>query len=89
MTKAQEDDSGGRGSALALAFVEQSFAAMDNEVRYKWARGTMVQMGNGLYATVFSEEDLAKGLHPNSTLPQNWWRLYPDAMLLAALAVVT
>ena len=42
---------------------------MDNEVRYKWARGTMVQMGNGLYATVFSEEDLAKAIANGAVVP--------------------
>ena len=57
--KAMADESGGRGSALAMAMVEHSFAAMGDEIKYKWARGTMVRMPNGLYATVFSEENLS------------------------------
>ncbi|WP_051261576.1 sulfurtransferase [Desulfovibrio inopinatus] len=32
------------------------------------------------------EEDQAKGLSPDSTLPRNWWNIYPDTLLLPALA---
>ncbi len=32
------------------------------------------------------EEDAAKGLGPDDTLPRNWWNLYPDHHLLSAIA---
>ena len=32
------------------------------------------------------EEDAAKGLGPDDTLPRNWWNLYPDEYLLRAIA---
>ena len=34
------------------AMVEHSFAAMDSEIKWKWTRGLMVRMSNGLYAPV-------------------------------------
>ncbi|MBU0991121.1 MAG: hypothetical protein KJ737_01400 [Proteobacteria bacterium] len=32
------------------------------------------------------EEDAAKGLGPDDTLPRNWWNIYPDEYLLPAIA---
>lgn len=32
------------------------------------------------------EEDAAKGLGPDDTLPRNWWNIYPDVYLLPAIA---
>jgi thiosulfate/3-mercaptopyruvate sulfurtransferase len=32
------------------------------------------------------EEDAAKGLGPDDSLPRNWWNLYPDEYLLPAIA---
>lgn len=32
------------------------------------------------------EEDAAKGLGPDDSLPRNWWNLYPDQYLLPAIA---
>jgi hypothetical protein len=45
--KAMADDAGGTGSKLAMAMVEHSFAAMGDEIAWKWQRGTMVQLRNG------------------------------------------
>ena len=33
-----------------------------------------------------AEEDAAKGLGPDDTLPRNWWNIYPDEYLLPAIA---
>lgn len=33
-----------------------------------------------------AEEDWAKGLGPDDSLPRNWWNLYPDEYLLPAIA---
>lgn len=33
-----------------------------------------------------ADQDQAKGLGQNATLPQNWWNIYPDKYLLPALA---
>lgn len=32
------------------------------------------------------EEDAAKGLGPDDSLPRNWWNIYPDEYLLPAIA---
>jgi 3-mercaptopyruvate sulfurtransferase SseA len=32
------------------------------------------------------EEDAAKGISPDDTLPRNWWNIYPDEYLLPAIA---
>lgn len=32
------------------------------------------------------EEDMAKGLGPDASLPRNWWNIYPDEYLLPAIA---
>ena len=32
------------------------------------------------------EQDLAKGLGPDDSLPRNWWNLFPDQYLLPAIA---
>jgi hypothetical protein len=36
-------------SALAMAMVEHSIAAMGDEIKYKWARGVMVQVRKRTY----------------------------------------
>ena len=33
-----------------------------------------------------AEEDAAKGLGPDDSLPRNWWNIYPDEYLLPAIA---
>jgi thiosulfate/3-mercaptopyruvate sulfurtransferase len=33
-----------------------------------------------------AEEDAAKGLGPDDSLPRNWWNIYPDPYLLPAIA---
>ena len=40
--------------------VENVFSAMDSEIKWKWDRGVMVRMRSGLYAPVFSEQQLAE-----------------------------
>ena len=67
--KAMTDDSDGRGSSLAMALVEHSFDALDDEVKYKWARGTMVRLSNGLYVPVFSEENLSTAKSKGAEVP--------------------
>ena len=66
--KAMEDGSG-RGSRLAMAMVQHSFAAMGDEVKYKWARGTIIRLPNGLYAPVFSEDNLATAKQGGAEVP--------------------
>lgn len=66
--KAMEDGSG-RGSKLAMAMVQHSFAAMGDEVKYKWARGTIIRLPNGLYAPVFSEDNLATAKQGGAEVP--------------------
>jgi Ca2+-binding EF-hand superfamily protein len=68
VSKSMADDSG-RSSKLAIAMVEHSFAAMDDEIKYKWARGTIVRLPNGLYAPVFSEANLSSAQDEGAEVP--------------------
>ena len=67
--KSMADDNAGRSSKLAMAMVEHSFAAIDDEMKYKWARGTIVRLPNGLYAPVFSEENLSAAQEEGAEVP--------------------
>jgi|EP01043_Picozoa_sp_COSAG02_P044402 hypothetical protein len=65
------DETGGNTSALATAMVEHSFSAIDNEIAWKWQRGTMVQLRNGLWAPVFSQKKLAQLVADGARLPDS------------------
>ena len=67
--QAMADDPGGGSSALAMALVEHSFNAMGNEIAWKWQRGTMVQLRNGLWAPVFSQQDLEELVADGAMIP--------------------
>jgi len=63
------DGSGEKSSALAMAMVEHSFNAIDNEIAWKWQRGMMVQLRNGLWAPVFSQNELEQLIADGAQLP--------------------
>ena len=49
--------------------VEHSMDAMENEIAWKWQRGTMVQLRNGLWAPVFSQKELQQVMADGARLP--------------------
>lgn len=67
--KSMADGSSHGSSRLMEAMVEHSFAAIDDEVKYKWARGTIVRLPNGLYAPVFSEDNLSAAQKEGAQVP--------------------
>lgn len=57
-----------------------------DEIEYDLFKPRATTKPKELERSTTPEEDLAKGLGPNDTLPQNWWNVYPDKYLLPALA---
>ena len=52
-----------------MKMVEHSFNAISDEIAWKWQRGTIVQMRNGLWAPVFSQKELDQMMADGARLP--------------------
>ena len=57
-----------------------------DEVEYDEFKPRATTQPTDLGRSTTADQDLAKGLDQESTLPKNWWNLYPDHYLLAAFA---
>ncbi len=57
-----------------------------DEIEYDQFKARATTKPKELARSTTIEEDMAKGLGPDDTLPQNWWNIYPDRYLLPALA---
>lgn len=57
-----------------------------DEIEYDLFKARSTAKPKELDRSTTAEDDLAKGLGPDDTLPQNWWNVYPDRYLLPALA---
>ncbi|MCG8566261.1 MAG: hypothetical protein MI747_14385 [Desulfobacterales bacterium] len=57
-----------------------------DEIEYDHFPARRGTPGAKLGRSTTQEEDLAKGISPDQTLPRNHWRIYPDRFLLPALA---
>lgn len=77
---------GGPESYYDKGHIPGSIHVNTDEIEYDEfkARSTAKPKELGRSTTV--EEDLAKGLTAEDTLPRNWWNIYPDNYLFPALA---
>lgn len=63
-----------------------SFHVNTDEIEYDTFKARSTTKPEELGRSTTVEEDLAKGLSSDDTLPANWWNIYPDQFLLPALA---
>ncbi len=57
-----------------------------DEIEYDQFPARKTTAAKALGRSTTLEEDAAKGISPDQTLPRNFWQLYPDRYLLPALA---
>lgn len=76
----------GKGDKYAEGHIPGAIHINTDEIEYDEFNPRAATAAGKLGRSTTPEQDLAKGLTPDSTLPKNYWNLYPDRYLLPALA---